>query len=27
VIDDTVYYFCSLACAGTFARRPERYVE
>jgi adenylate cyclase len=27
VIDDTVYYFCSLACAGTFARHPERYVE
>ena len=27
VIDDTAYYFCSLRCAGTFARHPERYVE
>ena len=27
VIDDTVYYFCSLACAGAFAGHPERYVE
>lgn len=27
VIDDTVYFFCSLACAGEFARHPERFVE
>ena len=25
-IDDTAYFFCSLACAGAFARRPERFV-
>ncbi len=23
---DTAYYFCTLACAGEFARRPERYA-
>jgi adenylate cyclase len=27
VIDDTVYYFCSLKCAGEFARQPERFVD
>lgn len=27
VIDDTVYFFCSLACAGEFAREPERFVD
>ena len=27
VIDDTVYFFCSLDCAGAFARRPERFVD
>jgi adenylate cyclase len=27
VIDDAVYFFCSLACAGEFARQPERFVD
>ena len=27
VIDDTVYFFCSLDCAGAFARQPERFVD
>jgi adenylate cyclase len=27
VIDDTVYFFCSLACAGEFARQPKRFVD
>jgi class 3 adenylate cyclase/YHS domain-containing protein len=27
VIDDTVYFFCSLACAGEFARTPARYID
>lgn len=27
VIDDTAYYFCSLDCAGAFARHPVRYVD
>jgi adenylate cyclase len=27
VIDDTVYFFCSLACAGEFARAPDRFVD
>ena len=27
VVDDTTYFFCSLTCAGTFARRPERFVD
>jgi adenylate cyclase len=27
VIDDTVYFFCSLACAGEFARMPARYID
>jgi adenylate cyclase len=27
VIDDTVYFFCSLDCAGAFARHPERFVD
>ena len=27
VIDDTVYFFCSLACAGEFAREPKRFVD
>jgi len=25
--EDTTYFFCSLTCAGEFARRPERYLE
>jgi adenylate cyclase len=25
--DETAYFFCSLACAGEFARRPERYIS
>jgi adenylate cyclase len=25
-IDDTAYFFCTLACAGEFARHPERFV-
>jgi adenylate cyclase len=24
--EDTAYYFCSLACAGEFARHPERFA-
>ena len=24
--DGTAYFFCTLACAGEFAREPERYV-
>ena len=24
--DGTAYYFCTLACAGTFAQQPERFV-
>ena len=27
VIDDTVYFFCSLACAGAFAGEPKRFVD
>jgi adenylate cyclase len=27
VIDDTAYFFCSLTCAGAFARQPERFVD
>jgi adenylate cyclase len=27
VIDDTVYYFCSLTCAGQFAQQPKQFVE
>jgi adenylate cyclase len=27
VIDDTVYFFCSLDCAGVFAREPKRFVD
>jgi YHS domain-containing protein len=27
VVDDTTYFFCSLNCAGAFARRPERFVD
>ena len=27
VVDDTTYFFCSLRCAGEFARHPERYVD
>ena len=27
VYDDTTFFFCSLACAGHFARRPEHYVR
>jgi adenylate cyclase len=26
IYDDTAYYFCTLECAGAFARRPERFV-
>jgi len=25
--DAEAYFFCSLACAGTFARQPERFVD
>ena len=24
--EDTAYFFCTLTCAGEFARQPERYV-
>jgi YHS domain-containing protein len=24
--DGTAYFFCTLECAGEFARRPERFV-
>lgn len=27
MIDDTSFFFCSLECAGTFARHPARYVD
>jgi adenylate cyclase len=27
VIDDSVYFFCSLLCAGEFARQPKRFVD
>jgi len=27
VIDDNVYFFCSLDCAGAFARDPARFVD
>jgi adenylate cyclase len=27
VIDDVAYFFCSLECAGAFARQPDRFVE
>jgi adenylate cyclase len=27
VVDDTAYFFCSLTCAGAFARNPGRYVD
>ena len=27
VHEDTAYFFCSLACAGEFARQPERFVR
>jgi YHS domain-containing protein len=26
VYDGATYFFCSLACAGDFARRPERFA-
>jgi len=26
VYDDTAYFFCTLSCAGEFARRPERFT-
>jgi adenylate cyclase len=26
VYEDTTYFFCTLACAGLFARHPERYA-
>ena len=25
--DDRAYYFCTLACAGVFAREPERFTS
>jgi adenylate cyclase len=27
VVDDTTYFFCTLRCAGEFARHPERFVD
>jgi adenylate cyclase len=27
VIDDSVYFFCSLTCAAEFAREPKRFVD
>ena len=27
VYEGTAYFFCTLACAGDFARRPERFTE
>jgi len=27
VFDGTAYFFCALACAGAFARHPERYIR
>jgi adenylate cyclase len=27
VYEDTAYFFCTLACAGEFARHPERYAR
>jgi adenylate cyclase len=27
LIDDTAYFFCSLSCAGAFARHPARFVS
>ena len=27
VYDGTAYFFCTLECAGDFARRPERFVS
>lgn len=27
VVDDTTFFFCSLTCAGAFARHPERFVD
>lgn len=27
VYEDMAYFFCSLACAGEFARRPEHYAD
>jgi class 3 adenylate cyclase len=26
MLDDTAYFFCTIACAGEFARHPERFV-
>jgi YHS domain-containing protein len=25
--EDATYFFCTLACAGEFARQPERFVQ
>jgi YHS domain-containing protein len=25
--DDTTYFFCTLTCAGEFARHPERFAQ
>jgi adenylate cyclase len=27
MLDDTAYFFCTLACAGAFAQHPERFVS
>jgi YHS domain-containing protein len=27
IYDDTAYYFCTLTCAGAFARHPERFAH
>jgi class 3 adenylate cyclase/YHS domain-containing protein len=27
ILDDTAYFFCTLACAGAFAQHPERFVS
>jgi YHS domain-containing protein len=26
IYEDTAYFFCTLACAGEFARRPDSYA-
>jgi Cu+-exporting ATPase len=27
IYDGTAYFFCTLECAGEFARRPERFTQ
>jgi YHS domain-containing protein len=27
VYEESAYFFCSLTCAGEFARRPERFTR